>query len=406
MADIPDLFPPTRAAALTRLEAFAPKTAGQYAKGRNVDFGAGRHEAVSTLSPYIRARLLTEPDVARAALDHHRAADADKFLSEVFWRTYWKGWMELRPAVWQMYRADLNRLADEVQTQSGLRQKWEVACLGRTGIAPFDAWALELTQTGYLHNHARMWFASIWIFTLGLPWQLGADFFLRHLLDGDAAVNTLSWRWVAGIQTVGKSYLATESNIAKFTDGRFTSVPGLASDAPAIAYPPNPAAGLLPPATPLPLAARHGVLLHGDDCDPAPLRINDIPPLTYGYLDATQGHSPWQMAPHVAAFRCAAARDRAPDLSVMDSAEGIALWAQKHQLDQIVTPYAPVGPVQDVLQAYCARPDALPLSQHRRDFEEAAWPLATKGFFPFRKHIPDLVNRFVRGQGAFSLAAG
>jgi len=114
MADIPEHFPPTRAAALTRLEAFAPKTAGQYAKGRNVDFGAGRHEVVSTLSPYIRARLLTEPDVARAALDHHRAADADKFLSEVFWRTYWKGWMELRPAVWQMYRADLNRLADEV----------------------------------------------------------------------------------------------------------------------------------------------------------------------------------------------------------------------------------------------------------------------------------------------------
>ena len=50
-----------------------------------------------------------------------------------------------------------------------------------------------------MHNHVRMWFASIWIFTLNLPWQLGADFFMQHLLDGDPASNTLSWRWVAGI---------------------------------------------------------------------------------------------------------------------------------------------------------------------------------------------------------------
>jgi deoxyribodipyrimidine photo-lyase len=64
----------------------------------------------------------------------------------------------------------------------------------------------ELVETGYLHNHARMWFASIWIFTLRLPWELGADFFLRHLLDGDAASNTLSWRWVAGLHTKGKHY--------------------------------------------------------------------------------------------------------------------------------------------------------------------------------------------------------
>ena len=61
-----------------------------------------------------------------------------------------------------------------------------------TGIEGFDDWARELVDTGYMHNHARMWFASIWIFTLRLPWALGADFFLRHLLDADAASNTLS----------------------------------------------------------------------------------------------------------------------------------------------------------------------------------------------------------------------
>ena len=63
-----------------------------------------------------------------------------------------------------------------------------------------------------------MWFASIWIFTLNLPWQLGADFFMQHLLDGDPASNTLSWRWVAGIQTKGKNYLARKSNIEKYSN--------------------------------------------------------------------------------------------------------------------------------------------------------------------------------------------
>ena len=52
-----------------------------------------------------------------------------------------------------------------------------------------------------------MWFASIWIFTLKLPWQLGADFFMQNLLDGDPASNTLSWRWSAGIHTKGKNYI-------------------------------------------------------------------------------------------------------------------------------------------------------------------------------------------------------
>ena len=98
------------------------------------------------------------------------------------------------------------------------------AIAGRTNIECFNEWVNELKENNYLHNHARMWFASIWIFTLELPWQLGAEFFMEHLYDGDAASNTLGWRWVAGIQTPGKNYLASEWNIKKFTNNRFSNV--------------------------------------------------------------------------------------------------------------------------------------------------------------------------------------
>jgi len=95
---------------------------------------------------------------------------------------------------------------------------------GKTNIDCFNEWVIELKENNYLHNHTRMWFASIWIFTLELPWQLGAEFFMQHLFDGDAASNTLGWRWVAGIQTQGKHYLASEWNINKFTNNRFKNI--------------------------------------------------------------------------------------------------------------------------------------------------------------------------------------
>ena len=207
-------FHPSREAALAALSEFVPRAGRTYAEGRNFDHGPGRRDAVSQLSPYLRHRLITEEDVLRAVLDRHTPDAASRFVTEVFWRTYWKGWLEMRPSVWTAYRGGLGQAWNDVQTQSGLRGRWEDACAGETGIDCFDAWARELAETGYLHNHARMWFASIWIFTLGLPWELGADFFLRHLLDGDPASNTLSWRWVGGLQTRGKHYVATAENIA------------------------------------------------------------------------------------------------------------------------------------------------------------------------------------------------
>jgi len=115
---------------------------------------------------------------------------------------------------------ELNKIKEEFKKN----QNYLNAIEGKTNIECFNAWTNELKENNYLHNHTRMWFSSIWIFTLELPWQLGAEFFMQHLYDGDAASNTLGWRWVAGIQTQGKHYLASEWNIKKFTNNRFNNI--------------------------------------------------------------------------------------------------------------------------------------------------------------------------------------
>jgi deoxyribodipyrimidine photo-lyase len=395
MENTPAPFAPTGAAARARLAAFAPAAGAPYAQKRSFDLGAGAHSHVSALSPYVRMKVLDEADLSRAVLARMDADAADKFLMEVWWRPYWKGWLEQRPAVWAQYRDDLVRLRNEVQTQSGLRARWEAACLGQTGIAPFDHWAQELAQTGYLHNHARMWFASIWIFTLGLPWQLGADFFLRHLLDGDAAVNTLSWRWVAGIQTQGKTYLARADNIAKFTNGRFMGVQGLARHAPPVSAPPVPARSPLPdlPAYSGAPADRVGVLLHSDDIGAPFLQALHSAPVATAYLDCTAAQSPWASAPMVTDFRRALVRDIWPQVEILTEESAVTAWAREHALDHIVVPHAPVGCVRAALRRLRAA-DALPIHETRREIDTAAWPLASAGFFKFRAHIPELLDRF------------
>jgi deoxyribodipyrimidine photo-lyase len=208
-------FEPIRAAARARLADFLP-AAGRYAAERN--FVRPGHDHVARLSPWLQKRLLLESEVVATALGEWTWPAVEKFVQEVYWRTYWKGWLEQRPAAWVRWTEAVPRLRDGLRGER--RSAWEAACAGRTGIAGFDDWARELVATGYLHNHARMWFASIWIFTLRLPWELGAAFFYEHLLDGDAASNTLSWRWVAGLQTAGKTYVARADNIAHYTEGR------------------------------------------------------------------------------------------------------------------------------------------------------------------------------------------
>ncbi len=390
------MFTPTRAAGLEVLADFVPRAGRDYARDRNRDAGVLR-ENVSTLSPYLRHRMLTEREVVGAVLGRHSLASSEKFVQEVFWRTYWKGWLERHPEIWRRYRrdlADLDRTAE-----------YEAAVTGRTGIDAMDAWARELIETGYLHNHTRMWFASIWIFTLGLPWQLGADFFYRNLLDGDAASNTLSWRWVAGLQTKGKTYLATTENISRYTEGRFAPA-GLATVARPLTEEPV-ATEEISAQPESPTDGRTGLLLHEEDLNPESLGA-EHPFLARvvavaGGADAAS-RSPSEVGENVHRFTAGALDDAVerastafePDVTrVGTQLSEVLEWASSEALDTVVVPYAPVGPVHERMMALepALASESVTLVAVRRDWDRLAWPHATRGFFPFREKIPGLVRQ-------------
>ena len=214
------IFEASRANAVDKLNHFVENNLSDYSKLRNFDFGPDNRSNISCLSPYITHGIINELEVINKSLKKFSFTKNEKFIQEVLWRVYWKGWLELRPNVWSDYLIEL----DNVRKQFKDNQNYLHAIEGKTDIDCFNQWIIELKENNYLHNHTRMWFASIWIFTLELPWQLGAEFFMKHLYDGDAASNTLGWRWVAGVQTQGKHYLASEWNINKFTNNRFKNI--------------------------------------------------------------------------------------------------------------------------------------------------------------------------------------
>ena len=209
-------FYTTREKALKSLEIFIDKDIINYSSKRNFDFGPIDRKNVSCLSPYISHRLINEYEISKKVLSKHPYQKVEKYIQEIYWRVYWKGWLELRPKVWADFIEDLNIIEEN--------ENYHLAINGKTKIECFNDWVKEIKEYNYLHNHTRMWFASIWVFTLGLPWQKGAEFFMKHLLDGDAASNTLSWRWVGGLQSKGKHYLAQTWNISKFLNKKYQNI--------------------------------------------------------------------------------------------------------------------------------------------------------------------------------------
>jgi len=213
-------FEASRTFAEKKLNSFIDNNLNEYSKLRNFDFGPNKRSNISCISPYVTHGVINEIEIIKKSLKKYSFFKNEKFIQEVLWRVYWKGWLELRPDVWTDFKYSLKKLKKEYENNN----KYIEAINAKTNIDVFNSWVNELKNFNYLHNHTRMWFASIWIFSLKLPWQLGAEFFLQNLYDGDAASNTLGWRWVAGVQTKGKHYIATEWNIKKFTNNRFNNI--------------------------------------------------------------------------------------------------------------------------------------------------------------------------------------
>lgn len=392
---------PNHAAALKQLHAFLPNAGSVYAQQRNFDLDSSSATHVSLLSPWLRHRIITEETVLHEVLAQHEYHSAEKFIQEVFWRGYFKGWLEQRPDVWQRYWQATKRLKLQLDEDESLAQRYQTAIVGETGIDCFDAWSLQLSKTGYLHNHARMWFASIWIFTLQLPWELGADFFYRHLLDGDPASNTCSWRWVAGLHTKGKTYLATAENIAKYSNGRFNPAGQLAQEAVALTEPEQ--APLVPIDFPENEQSfqRAGLLITEEDCSPQDLKVPNTIVSLLG-LNAITQRSVLAETKNVHEFASAAVSEAVDQAGLQLAVEAnvsasqnwqltLIEWVEKNSLEAIYTARLPVGPVRTRLFE-ALRSVNIQLIEVTREYDRLCWPHASAGFFKLKKQIPDILS--------------
>ncbi len=398
-------FSPTRAAGLNRLAEFLPRAGRVYANNRNHDDGPERSN-VSQLSPWLHAGLLSEAEVVDAVLAKHSPSAAEKFIAEVFWRVYFKGYLEQRPSVWHAYCEECGAALAALDGNAGKRTAYCEAVEGRTGMEAFDHWARELVETGYLHNHARMWFASIWIFTLKLDWQLGADFFLRHLIDGDAASNTLSWRWIGGLHTKGKTYLARPDNIARYTANHPQgplAVAGLAEDAPALEEGHEHSRQTLNLPGTIPASMFDGayaLLLHDEAASHVPLDLPNPPALVIGAA-RPEARSPQTIGSKARDFTKHAVQSGMDEAASAFGCQArpwpvetkLADIIAHHGIEQIVVPYLPTGWTRDALM-----PQLEPMIDNGQavvlldELNRATWPHAKAGFFGVKKKIDGLLS--------------
>ncbi len=389
---------PTRSAGLDQLSDFLPRAGRNYADTRNYDNGTQRSN-VSQLSPWLHAGLLSQAEVCAAALEQHGPQASEQFVAEVFWRVYFKGYLEQRPSVWTAYCKDRGAALSKLQSSSSHSKAYDEAVRGNTGIEAFDHWARELVETGYLHNHARMWFASIWIFTLKLDWQLGADFFLRHLIDGDAASNTLSWRWVAGLHTKGKTYLARADNIKRYTANHREgplSANGLADETNALEETPEHTRQPLDlPDTPDDAAFDQpfALLLHDDAASHVPLNLPVCPALVIGAarpdarstLGVAEAAATFAQESVAGGVTAAAQNYDCPSAHWTDN-RSLADILVDAGIQRIALPYLPTGWTRDALW-----PDLASMAKDGhiinllQPLNRLTWPHAKAGFFGVKK---------------------
>ena len=372
------MFPTTRCEIIENLINFCEKELLSYSRKRNFDFGPP-HKNVSKLSPYLRTRFISEEEVLKIAISKNNIKNIEKFIEEIFWRTYWRGWLESHPWIYDEY----------------LNTNKHQPLLKKTGIKCFDNWKEELIDTGYLHNHSRMWFASIWIFTLGYSWQSGAEFFKKNLLDFCPASNTLGWRWVAGLQTINKPYLAMSDNISYFTNGRFNPSNQL-NERVNLNFNDQNNDHILQFSEPKKIQFKNidklGIILNKND-----LTLNHIfekKQLPYDCCVYSIEHE----SKIVDEFNKNIIKDilkNNKNFEITENHNQIIDWLINKKIKNLILPYETVG--NNILNNEKFKNKLKTLNINYifflRDWDRNAFPYATKGFFKFKKNIPNLIKQ-------------
>jgi deoxyribodipyrimidine photo-lyase len=303
----------------------------------------------------------------------------------VVWRTYWKGWLELHPGVWTDYVRLAAEPAPDVPWDGAMRVFTE-----------------ELRSTGYLHNHARMWWAAWWCHQQGLPWAAGARFFFDHLLDADAASNTLGWRWVAGLQTPGKAYLARRDNVAKYwedhgslddlDDSVRARIPAETADRSRVT---------LPEYAETPPSLDNPVLLlgHADDLSIETTPLGKLRPAAIALVEQTsesdsEAKRTWRRrAMDDAANRWS--QDYGQTVERLPRWDAVSGWAARTAGGHLVTMAPLVGPDADAWKPqHQALQDAgTQVTECRRTWDQRLFPAARAGFFPFWHKVRPLLSK-------------
>ena len=379
-------FEPSNVFALEKLNNFIDKNLTDYSRLRNFDFGPNKRSNISCLSPYVTHGVTNEIEIIKKVLEKYSFVKNEKFIQEVLWRTYWKGWLELRPKVWEDFLKDLTVIKKDFKGNKNYLN----AINGATDIDCFNQWVKELKNYNYLHNHARMWFASIWIFTLGLPWQLGAEFFMKFLFDGDSASNTLGWRWVAGVQTKGKNYVASEWNIKKFTNNRFNSIK--LND------------------NPSPIIDDRSYYIVNNDFDNADLSISDTLLIFENNLSFEKsdfynksfkniyfifnenGNRKIKLDDKVLNFKKSLVNNQIEILRNKSiNCKMIDINSLKDMNENLLALYPTVGENLDYINSNGLKN----ISFLYRKIDQYSWKYCNKGFFNFKNYIPKIINEFI-----------
>ena len=195
------IFPTSYSEILQRIRKIDPI---RYGTTRNYINGA-----VSYLSPYISRGVISTKFIFSELLNRgYHPNMIEKFIQELAWRDYWQ-------QIWTAKGDAINHDLKHKQYPVSNHSISTAINRGETGIHAIDTAIKEFYKTGYIHNHLRMYIASITCNIGQNHWKIPAKWMYYHLLDADWASNALSWQWVAGTNA-NKKYIVNQDNINKY----------------------------------------------------------------------------------------------------------------------------------------------------------------------------------------------